>query len=133
MATPYHGKGGVVYMSTSASGAASNVLSLNHWTINRQTDKVEVTSFGDTNKVYVQGLPDLQGTLGGFWNDGESKPFTGASSTDGCKFYLYPTANAPSKYWYGLAWLDISMDTGSTGAVTLSGSFAAASSWGNTF
>jgi hypothetical protein len=133
MGAPYHGKSGVVYMSTSASGTAASVLQLNAWSINRTTDKVEVSSFGDGNKVYVQGLPDLQGTLGGFWNDGESKPFTGAASTDGVKLYLYPSSNAPSKYWYGTAWLDVSMDTSASGAVALSGQFAAASSWGNTF
>jgi hypothetical protein len=133
MAAPYAGRKGVVYMSTSASGTASSCLQLNQWTINRTTDKIEVTSFGDTNKTYVQGLPDVQGTIGGFWNDGESKPFTGAASSDGVKFYLYPSSDAPTKYWYGLAWFDITMETQVSGAVTLTGNFAAANSWSNTF
>ncbi len=55
MAT-YPGRNGVVYLSTSASGTASSVLHLSKWSLNRATDKIEVTSFGDTNKVYVQGL-----------------------------------------------------------------------------
>lgn len=133
MATPYAGKSAVVYMSTTGTGAATSVLQLNAWSINATTDKIEVTPFGSANKTYVQGLPDIQGTFGGFWNDGESKPFTGSASTDGVKFYLYPTASAPTKYWYGPAWLDLSMDVGVSGAVTISGNFAANGSWGNTF
>lgn len=129
----YAGRKGVIYMSTTGSGAASNVIKMNAWTLNRTTDKIEVTAFGDANKTYVQGLPDVQGTFGGFWDDSESKPFTGASSTDGVKLYLYPSSDAPTKCWYGPAWLDVSQDTSVSGAVTISGNFAANGSWGNTF
>lgn len=128
----YAGKKGVVYMSTTGTGAATSVLQLNAWSINATTDKIEVTPFGSVNKTYVQGLPDIQGTFGGFWNDSESKPFTAASSTDGVKLYLYPSSDAPTKYWYGPAWLDLSMDTGVSSAVTLTGSFAANGSWAST-
>lgn len=129
----YPGRNALVYLSTTGSGNATSVIKLNQWTLNRTTDKIETTSFGDANKTYVQGLPDLQGTFTGFWDDGESKPFTAAASTDGCKIYLYPSSNAIGKYWYGPAWLDVSMDTAVSSAVTISGSFAANGSWGNTF
>lgn len=129
----YAGRKGVVYLSTTGSGNASSVLKLNAWTVNRTTDKIEVTAFGDANKTYVQGLPDVQGTFGGFWDDNESKPFTGAGSSDGVKMYLYPSSDAPTKYWYGPAWLDVSMDLGVNGAATISGSFAANGSWSHTF
>lgn len=125
----YAGRKGVVYMSTTGSGTASSVIKLNGWTINRTTDKIEVTAFGDSNKTYVQGLPDLQGTFSGFWDETEAKPFTGATSADGVKLYLYPSSDAPTKYWFGPAWLDLSMDTGVSAAVTVSGSFAANGSW----
>lgn len=123
----------VVYISTTGAGAPSNAAQLNKWTINRTTDKIEVTSFGDANKTYVQGLPDVKGTFSGFWNDTESKPFTGAASSTGINMYLYPDSTAPTKYWYGPAWLDVSMDCSVAGAVTISGNFAANGSWGNTF
>lgn len=129
MAT-YAGRKGVVYLSTSASGTASSVLNMNAWTLNMATDKIEVTSFGDANKTYVQGLRDLQGSFSGFWNDAETKPLTGAQSTDGVKVYLYPSSDSPSKYAYGTAWLDASIEVGVNGAVTLSANFAAAGSWG---
>ena len=126
----YTGRSGVIYLSTTGSGAAINVLQLNGWTINKSTDKIEITSFGDANKTYVQGLPDVQGTISGFWNDTETKPFTAASSTDGCKIYLYPSSSKAGSYHYGPAWLDMSMEVSVSGAVTISGSFAANGSWG---
>ena len=125
------GRSGVVYIAIEAgTGVATNTVNLNAWTINRATDKIEVTSFGDTNKTYVQGLPDVQGTFGGFWNDSETKIFAGASSTTGVKLYLYPDSTKTTKYAYGTAWLDASIETPVNGAVTISGTFAAAASWG---
>jgi hypothetical protein len=129
----YAGRVGVVYMSTTGTGAATSVIKLNKWTLNRSTDKIEVTSFGDANKTYVQGLPDVKGSFGGFWDDTESKPFTAAASTDGVKLYLYPSSTITTKYWYGPAWLDVSMDVAVNGAVTISSDFVANGSWGNSF
>lgn len=129
----YAGRKGVVYMSTTGAGVASLVTKQNKWSIDRSTDKIEVTSFADLNKTYVQGLPDLKGQFSGFYDDTESKPFTAAASTDGCRMYLYPSADAPTKYWYGPAWLDLSMDVSVSGAVAISASFAANGSWSNTF
>lgn len=129
----YAGRKGVIYLSTTGAGAASSVIKLNKWSINRTTDKIEVTSFGDANKTYVQGLPDVKGSFSGFWDDTESKPFTAAASADGCKLYLYPSSDAPTKYWYGPAWLDVSMDDPVSGAATISSAFAANGSWGSFF
>jgi len=129
----YPGRAGVIYLSTTGTGTATNVIKLNEWTLNRTTDKIEVTSFGDPNKTYVQGLPDLQGTFSGFYDDTEGKPFTAASSTDGCKLYLYVSSSATSKYGYGPAWLDVSINTSVSGAVTIEGNFAANGAWGLNF
>jgi hypothetical protein len=125
----YPGRKGVLYFSTTGAGTATNVLHLNKWTLNRATDKIETTSFGDTNKTYVQGLPDVQFTFSGFWDDTETKPFTGASSTDGIKAYLYPSADIPSKFASGPAWIDCSIDVSVSGAVTISGTGVANGSW----
>ena len=125
----YAGRKGMVYLSTTAAGAASAVLNLTQWTLDQSTDKIEVTSFGDANKTYVIGLKDVQGSFSGFFNDAETKPFTAADSTDGCKLYLYPSTDAPTIYWYGPAWLDVSIDTGVSDAVSISGNFAANGAW----
>jgi hypothetical protein len=126
----YHGKNGLVYLSTTGSGNASALIRMNAWSLDEGTDKAETTSFGDANKVYVQGLPDVSGSLGGFWDDTEDKLFTGATSGDGVKMYLYPSSLAISRYWYGPAWVDFSIDVGVGDAVSVSGSFSAAGSWG---
>ena len=125
------GKAGAVYMAIeSSTGVATLVLNLSAWTIDRNTDTFEVTGFGDTNKTFVQGLPNLSGTLTGSWNDAETKPFAGAISSNGVKLYLYPDiSNSPTKYSYGLAWLSMSIETPLGGAVTINGSFVAANSW----
>jgi hypothetical protein len=129
----YHGRHGVIYMSTTGSGTATQVVSLSQWTMDRSTDVVEVTSFGDANKTYVQGLPDVSGTFEGFWDDAESKPLVGAGSADGVKLYLYPSFDAPSKYWAGPAWLSVSMETSVKDAVKIKGKFSANGSWSVVF
>lgn len=128
--TPYHGKTGTVYMSTVGSGTAAAVVGLSHWTLNASTDKVPVTAFGDTNKIYVQGLKDIQGTLSGFFDSATDTLFDASESADPVKMYLYPASGAPTIYWYGTAWVDASIDVDVNGAVGISGSFVAATSWG---
>jgi len=125
------GRTGAVYLAIeSATGVATTCIKLNAWTLSRDTDTFEVTSFGDTNKTYVQGLPDLKGTISGSWDDSETKPFAGAASSTGVKLYLYPDiTNSPTKYAYGTAWLSASIETPVAGAVTLSANFVAAASW----
>lgn len=91
-----------------------------------------MTAFGDLNKTYVQGLPDLKGTLSGFWDTSTDPLYTAGISTDGTKLYLYADfTNTPTAYDYGPAWLNTSIDVDVNGAVTMAGSFAASSSWGH--
>jgi hypothetical protein len=125
----YHGKAGVVYMSATGTGTAVNVASLSEWTLNMNTDRVDVTSFGDANKVTVQGLRDIQGTLTGFWEDSQDAMFDGSESADGVKMYLYPASTAPTVYFYGPAWVDASINVAVTGAVGLTCNFTANGSW----
>lgn len=128
----YHGKAGLVYVSASGSGEARSVIKLTDWSVDMATDTVEVTSFGDTNKTYVQGLPNISGSLSGFWDDSEDQLFTAAASSDGCKMYIYPSSNAMSKYLYGPAWLSVSMTSAVGDAVKVSGSFVANGTWKRT-
>jgi hypothetical protein len=78
----------------------------------------------------VQGLRNIQGTLSGFWNDAESKLFTGSTSTDGVKVYLYPSSASLGKYCYGPAWISVTMETGVADAVQVNASFSANGAWG---
>ena len=126
----YPGKNSLLYISTTGSGTASTVIALNEFNIDQSTDKIDVSAFGDTNKVYVQSLKDLQGSFSGFWDDTETKPFAAADSADAVKMYLYPSSSKIGSYFYGTAFLDASLSTSVNGTVEISGSFVAGSSWG---
>lgn len=126
----YHGQKGVVYASPTGTGVAVLVASLSNWTLDMATDKAEVTSFGDANKTYVQGLRDIKGTVSGFWEDNQDALFDASESPDGVKLYLYPASTAPTVYFYGPAWLDASIAVPVSGPVTVSGNFVANGSWG---
>lgn len=92
-------------------------------------EKVDVTSFQDLNKVKVQGLPDVTGQLSGFWDEAEVKVFTASEETAGVRMYLYPSADAPTHYWYGLAWVDYNLDVAVGDAAKMAMTFEAAGSW----
>lgn len=126
----YAGRSGVVYMGATPAGPATLVIGLTNWSYNAATDKIEVTAFGDGNKIYVQGLPDRTGSISGFWDNTETKPFAAGDATAGVPLYLYPSASAPGAYFYGTAWVDPSMETGVGDAVAISFDWAAASTWG---
>jgi hypothetical protein len=127
----YHGKKGIVYFSTTGTGAAVNVANLSSWSLNFATEKAETTSFTETNKTYVQGLKDVSGDFQGFFDDVTTAAlFTAADSADGIKAYLYVSSDAVTRYFYGPAWIDMSIAVPVGGAVTVSGSIAANGSWG---
>jgi len=126
----YHGKTGVVYMSTTGTGTAVPTTAFKSFTLNMPTDKVEVSAFGDTNKQYVQGLADVSGDLSGWWDDTFDSLYDAAASTDGIKLYLYPSSSATTKYWYGPAWVDFSISTANDAGVEITGSFVANGAWG---
>jgi len=126
----YAGKRGLVYVSTNGTGAAAAVLALTSWSIDRATDKIDVTSFGDANKTYVQGLADSKGSFAGNWDDTETKLYQAAASADGCKIYLYPSSDKLTAYHYGPAWVDFSMNVDATGAVKVSCNWVANGDWG---
>lgn len=94
------------------------------------TDKVDVTAFGDTNKQSVIGLPNFTGTFSGFWNSASTPDLFDivlGGAAIGLK--LVPNTAEPTFYFNGLAYLDGSINVDSAGAVTIDGSFVAASNW----
>lgn len=126
MASPITGRNGrlMVDQSAGANGSASTVANLTTFDIQQTRDKTEVTSFGDTSKVYVAGLADASGSFSGYWDSAGGLQ----AVADGVarKFYKYPTTTDATKYWYGTATFDITVSTSVGGAVEVSGSWAAA-------
>lgn len=125
----YAGRKGKVMIAPDDSSAAVEI-SLAEWSLDMTSERFEVTSFGDTNKTYVQGLQDLTGSISGFWNHNETTLFDAAGSAGAVRMYLYPSTDAADIYWYGTAFIDASISVPVGGPVAISGSFAAAASWG---
>jgi hypothetical protein len=104
------------------------VVALNTWKLDLKTDYEEVTQFGDSNKVYVPGLKDISGSLGGFWDSADTTIFEAADATVPGKLELIPNINEPTFTFSGLAYLDASIDC-SLAAPKVSATFKAAGKW----
>jgi hypothetical protein len=126
----YHAKRGRIYMSPDLSTAASPMVSMAEWTLDMSTDSVDVTSYEDTNKVYVRGYRDTKGNLNGNWDDTSDALFIAAESPGAVNLYLYPSLDAVTHYWYGPGFVSASLNAANTGAVKITGTFVAAGSWG---
>jgi hypothetical protein len=125
----YHGKQGAVYIGTT-SAAVPTVITMATWSLSMTRDRVDVTSFHDANKQYVQGLSDISGSISGFFDDTSDVLYDAAASAGAVKMYLYPSTTVATKYWYGTAFLDFTINAAVNGAVEISGTFAGASDWG---
>lgn len=121
------GRSGRVYMGLTSSGTAEPVAYQASWSINFTTNKIDVTAMGDSNKVYVAGLPDAQGQFAGFYDDATVQTYTAATDGVARKFYLYPTTASTSTYFFGTILPDMTIDATVDGAISVSASWAAAS------
>jgi hypothetical protein len=129
----YKGSGGDVYVdqSSAGSGSASPMRYISKWTLDGETEQIEVTAFGDSTKVFTAGLPNAQGTVSGFADDtattGTTALFTMSQSGVARKTYFYPkTPSTSGPYWFGTANWSISVETDVQGAVSITGSWSAA-------
>lgn len=115
----YHGKGGVAYLAASGSGSATNVANLTQWSLSLETDTSQVTSMGDEWKSFVRGTKGGSGSLQGYFADDADVPFDAFDDGNKVACYLYPSKDAPSKYWHGYVWpTGASVETSVTGAVS---------------
>lgn len=122
------GRKGRVYLGIASSSAeAEPVPFLATWSLNATTDKLDATAMGDVNKTYIADMPDASGDFAGFLDDATLQTYTAA--TDGLprKFYLYPSTDSTTKYFFGTILPDFSSSGGVGSTVTLSASWAAAS------
>jgi len=117
-------------MDPTGGALAVEVASLNSWTLDMARDRADATCFGDTNKVYVQGLPDIKGDIGGIWDEAASQVLFGVALGDvAALLKLIPSTLAPTYLFTGLAYLDAGIEVAHDGAVTVKGSFVAAGPW----
>ena len=86
--TRRHGRNGQVYLGLTSGSVAIPVPFQAAWSINKASDRDEVTAFGDANKTYVGGLPDASGDFSGFLDAGTSQTYVAAS--DGLRTEFLP-------------------------------------------
>jgi len=122
------GRYGEVKMGADTATAVV-VVSLNNWTLSLKTDRIDVTCFQDTNKVYVPGMRDISGNLGGFWNSEELAIIEATDDDVPVFLELTPNTNEATFKFSGNAYVDAEIEVPVSGAPTLKGTFAAAGSW----
>jgi hypothetical protein len=88
------------------------LISLNTWKLSLKTNYTDVTSFGDTNRVYVPGMKDGTGSFSGFWNSSNVVIFDAVDATTPGMLKLVPNSTEPTFYWSMLAYIDADIDVG---------------------
>jgi hypothetical protein len=102
------------------------------YTINFTVAKVDVTALGDTNLVWVSGLPDASGDFTGFFDTATAQTYQAAVDGQSRNFYLYPSLSGDggadvNEYFYGTILPDFAVAGGVSSAVTMKSTWNAAS------
>lgn len=129
-----HGKNGAIYLGGAKGSGGIRAASKMEWTLQRNRDYVDVTVFGDTNKTYVTGLPNVQGTYAGLLDISGDLLFSAATS-EAQLIYLYADETTTNQtaaevlVAHGSGFLDASINCSNTDAVRITGEFRAAANW----
>jgi len=129
--------GEVKWDPTGVGGAtAATLLSIKAFSVSMKTEKINVTCFQDQNRVYVPGMPDISGSLTGFWNSEDMALVQAARAAVPGFLILIPDTTdldggAPGApfAWEGKAYLDAEINTDVEGAPELTGQILAAGTW----
>ena len=123
-----HGRKGQIQIG---SGSPLSIIgSLSSWTINFTRDKVDVTSFGESNKTYLAGLKDVSGSFEGFFDTTYIRTLMDESdAVNGTFIRITPSTDDPDFYYTGPAWLDLTNTGAVNDAIKISGTFSANGEW----
>jgi len=124
----YHGKAGRVYMSGSA-GEAVVMVAMAEWSLDMSKDRVDATALEDGNIVEFPGFAKIGGKVSGFWDNTYDTLWLAVDSSTASKMYVYPSKDAPTKYWEGLAWIDASISGSVKDMVKVDVNFSAGGTW----
>ena len=131
--TKLHGKNGAIYLGGEKGAGGVKVATKAAWTLQRNRDYVDATVFGEANKTYLAGLPNVQGTFAGLL-DVSGDLLLNAATSDSQQMYLYADDNPFSTtseilVAHGPALIDANVDASNTDAVRITGEFRAQGSW----
>ena len=123
-----HGKDGAIYLG-GAKGTGVKVTEKTEWAVQLNRDYVDATVFGDTNKTYLAGLRNFQGTYAGLLNTA-GDDMLDATALDAQLIYLYADdGTVPVLVAHGSGFIDGNVSVSNTDAVRITGEFRAQGSW----
>jgi len=127
--TKLHGKNGAIYLG-GKKGTGVKVTTKTEWTLNLSRDYVDATVFGDTNKTYLVGLKDIQGTFAGLL-DVSGDYQVNAANSDAIDIYLYADDRGSNEMLvaFGPGLMDASITASISDAIKTTGNFRAAGAW----
>lgn len=130
--TALHGKNGAIYLGGPKDGGGVKLVNKTEWTLNLNRDYVDSTVFGDSNKTYLVGLKDIQGTFAGLLaTAGDAQ--VNAANSDAIDIYLYGDdgTNGGTELLIasGPGLMDASITASNTDAIKTTGNFRAAGAW----
>ena len=128
--TKIHGKNGAIYLGGAKGAGGIKVAVKSEWTLQRNRDYVDATVFGDTNKTYLAGLPNVQGTFSGFL-DTSGDLLLSAATSDSQEIYLYADDSGSGTAWvaHGPGLIDANVTASNTDGVRMTGEFRAQGPW----
>ncbi len=121
--------GNVLWDSVPASPENPTAVgSLNAWKLSMKANYEDVTCFQASNKVYIPDLPDISGSVGGFWDSTVTVLFDAVKAGTPGFLKLLPNTSEASSFFEGLAYMDADIDC-SMKAPKITGTFKAAGPW----
>ena len=127
--TKLHGKNAAIYLGAAKGSGGIKVASKTDWTLRRNRDYVDATVFGDTNKTYLAGLPNVEGTFAGLM-DVSGDLLLNAATSDSTQIYLYADdGGTPVLIANGPGLIDGNVTVSSTDAIRFTGEFRASGAW----
>ena len=127
--TKLHGKNGAIYLGGAMGSGGVKVATKTEWTLQRNRDYVDATTFGDTNRTYLAGLPNVQGTFAGIL-DVSGDLLLNAATSDATQIYLYADdTGTPVLIANGPGFIDGTVSASVTDAIRYTGEFRAQGAW----
>jgi hypothetical protein len=127
-----HGKDAAIYLGGAKASGGVKVASKTEWTLQRNRDYVDATVFGDVNKTYLAGLPNVQGTFAGLL-DTSGDLLLAAATSAAQQIYLYAddatNGGVLKLVAHGPGFIDGSVNATNTDAIRFSGEFRASDAW----
>lgn len=80
----------------------------------------DVSGMGDDWATFIRGMLAFTGTVDGPLDTASKTAWDASVATSERKFYLYPDKTQLTLYYYGTAWVDVSVKGGTTSPVTFS-------------